>query len=424
MCFVAAVGFTVGSVAGSGAVEPPAQSAEQHYNAAEAAFAGGDPEGALQLFKAIVDDFPRSRHPSLSWRAAANVRAGQIEIELGRVDVALPRFVEVIEGELPSKWTSRARLGLATTLLWNQEWQAAARLLQTIVDASVSGSPEADIIATHVAETRLTLLHRLWLRAEAGERPWQRAGRFAVDATFDRPIGIAAGFDSVLVTDEGNDLAIFIDTFGTVASFRVADPQRPWWGPFANGFVAAGSMVSVPLRVNSFQFVYPEGSRQRPLENIRAGVSTPDGGWYLLDSRHRRVMRFGPDGAFERILDTGADSEPIDLERGPRGRLFVIEKRRRSVLIFDADGALSGGFANHDWQEPYAVAVDPIGYGYVLDRGLKRVDVFDQGGGLLWTLGPVLPNGVELGDPRDLAVDNTGRILIADRGLRTVVVIE
>jgi len=42
----------------------------------------------------------------------------------------------------------------------------------------------------------------------------------------------------------------------------------------------------------------------------------------------------------------------------------------------------------------------------------------------LWTLGPVLPGGIELGDPRDLTVDSTGRILIADRGLRTVVVVE
>ena len=60
----------------------------------------------------------------------------------------------------------------------------------------------------------------------------------------------------------------------------------------------------------------------------------------------------------------------------------------------------------------------------MLDRGLKRIDVFDQDGGVLWTLGPVLPGGIELGDPRDLTVDSTGRILIADRGLRTVVVVE
>ena len=157
----------------------------------------------------------------LSWRAAANIRAGQIEIDLGRVDAGAARFVEVIDGEPPSVWTTRARLGLAKTLLWNREWQAAARLLQTIVDVSGTSGPESDIIAYRDAEDRLTLLHRLWLRAEAGERPWQQAGRYPVDFTFDRPIGIAAGINGVLVTDEGNDSAVFFDSFDNAASFRV-----------------------------------------------------------------------------------------------------------------------------------------------------------------------------------------------------------
>ena len=422
--FLAVAGFIVGSTADGGVIEPPRQDAEERYNAAEALLASGDAEEALQLFTAIVDNFPKTRYPLLSWRVAANVRAGQIEVDLGRVDGGAARFVEVIDSETPSVWTTRARLGLATTLLWNREWQAAARLLQTIVDVSGRSGPESDIVAYRDAEDRLTILHRLWLRGEVGERPWQQAGRYPVEFTFDRPIGIAAGINGVLVTDEGKDLAVFFDSFDTAASFRVADPQRPWWGTSANGFVAAGSMVSAPLRTESFQFAYPESSRQRPLDDIRAGVGMPDGGWYLVDSEYRGVMRFGRDGTFDHILDMGANSEPVDLDRGPRGRLFVIEKRRREVLIFDAGGVLSAGFSYHDWREPYALAVDSIGYVYVLDRGLKRIDVFDQDGGFLWNLGPVLPGGIELGDPRDLTVDSTGRILIADRGLRTVVVVE
>ena len=422
--FLAVAGFIVGSTADGGVIEPPRQDAEERYNFAEALLASGDAEEALQLFTAIVDNFPKTRYPLLSWRVAANVRAGQIEVALGRVDGGAARFVEVIDSETPSVWTTRARLGLATTLLWNREWQAAARLLQTIVDVSGRSGPESDIVAYRDAEDRLTILHRLWLRGEVGERPWQQAGRYPVEFTFDRPIGIAAGINGVLVTDEGKDLAVFFDSFDTAASFRVADPQRPWWGTSANGFVAAGSMVSAPLRTESFQFAYPESSRQRPLDDIRAGVGMPDGGWYLVDSEYRGVIRFGRDGTFDHILDMGANSEPVDLDRGPRGRLFVIEKRRREVLIFDAGGVLSAGFSYHDWREPYALAVDSIGYVYVLDRGLKRIDVFDQDGGFLWNLGPVLPGGIELGDPRDLTVDSTGRILIADRGLRTVVVVE
>ena len=424
VCLITVVGFAGGSAADSGLLAPLGQGAEERYAAAEAALANGDVEGALQIFTAIVDDFPRSRYPSLSWRAAANVRAGQIELDRGRVEAGAARFVAVIDSEPPSEWTARARFALATTLLWSREWRAASNLLQAVVDAAAGDGPEADLMAGRAAEARLTLLHRVWLRAAAGEQPWQRAGRLSVDVAFDRPIGIAAGFDSVLVTDEGDDVAILIDASGTTASFRVADPRRPWWGPSANAFVAARSSVSAPVGVESFQFVYPDGSRQRPLEDIRAGVSTPDGGWFLLDNRLKRVMRFGPDGGFEHVLDTGANGEPVDLARGPRGRIFVIEKRRRGVVVFDAAGVLLGGFAIAEWREPYAVAIDAIGNVYVLDRGLKRIDVFDPAGGILWTLGPVLPGGVEFGDPRDLAVDASGRILVADRRLKAVVVIE
>ena len=422
-CLSAIIAVAAVAPADSGA-STPQQAAEDRYDAAEAALAAGDSVGALQIFAAVVDEFPRSRYPSLSWRVAANVRAGQIELQLGRAEAGAARFVEVIDGESPSLWTSRARLGLATTLLWSREWRAAAQLLQAIVDEFANGGPEADLIASRGAEDRLTLLHRLWLRAAAGEQPWQRARRFPVDAALDRPIGIAAGFDSVLLTDEGSNLAIFIDASGTAAPFRVAEPQRPWWGVSTDGFVATRSAVSAPVRVESFQFAYPDGSRQRPLEDIRAGASTPDGGWFLLDNRFRRVLQFGPDGAFARILDTGADGEPVDLARGPRGRIFVVEKRRRGIVVFSAAGDLAGGFSIDGWREPYAVAVDLIGNVYVLDRDLKQINVFDPDGGVMWTLGPVLPGGMELRDPRDLTVDAGGRILIADRGLGAVVVIE
>ena len=102
----------------------------------------------------------------------------------------------------------------------------------------------------------------------------------------------------------------------------------------------------------------------------------------------------------------------------------MIEKRQREVMVFAADGALCGGFAMETWREPYAVAADALGFIYVLDRGNKRIDVFDPDGGILWSLGPVLPGGVELDDPRDIAVDGSGRILVADRGLSVLLVIE
>ncbi len=412
-----------GSAANDGVRSLPQEDAEQRYNSAGTVFADGDPEAALQMFDALIADYPRSRYPSMPWRPAASVRAGEIELSLGRSEAAAVRFVDVVDGEDTSAWTSRARFGLATSLLLSREWPAAAHLLQEVVDAFGAGAPSADARSAIAAAERLTLLHRVWLRAGAGELPWQQSGRFDIGVPLDRPIGVAASSNGVLVSDEGLDAVIFRDSSGTVATFTMRDAHRPWWSPAGDAYVAARSAVSAPLRGASFQFTFVDGSRQREVNDIRAGVRTASGGWALLDNRSKQIMKFSAAGAFEGALDMRG-GEPVDVVRGPRGRLFVIEKRQREVMVFEADGALRGGFAMETWREPYAVAADALGFIYVLDRGNKRIDVFDADGGILWSLGPVLPGGVELDDPRDIAVDGSGRIFVADRGLSVLVVIE
>ena len=53
-----------------------------------------------------------------------------------------------------------------------------------------------------------------------------------------------------------------------------------------------------------------------------------------------------------------------------------------------------------------------------------EIDVFDPEGVGRWSLGPFLPGGVELRDPRDIAVDGQGRVYVADRGLSVVVMVQ
>ena len=409
-------------VGDAGAGLSPQQDAEQRYNDAELAFADGDARAALDMFDALVVDFPRSRYPSTPWRAAAGVRAGEIELNLGRLDAAAARFVSVVDIEETTAWTSRARLGLATSLLLRREWPAAAQLLQRVVDDFNAGSPGGDPLSGTIAVQRLTLLHRVWLRAAGGGQPWQRASGFDVGVPLQRPTGVAPGANGVLVSDDGADTMIFRDAVGTAATFTVPNVQRPSWSARGTAYVAAEASVVAPLSAASFRFSYTDGSRQRAVEDIRAVVRTPTGSWFLLNGS-RSVMMFDAAGAFVRTLDL-RDGEPVDIEVGPRGRLYVIEKSRREVMVFDNEGALRSGFNIDTWREPYALAIDAIGHVYVLDRGNKKIDVFDPEGGILWSLGPVLPGGVELNDPRDIAVDGSGRIFIADRRLTTLVVIE
>jgi DNA-binding beta-propeller fold protein YncE len=120
----------------------------------------------------------------------------------------------------------------------------------------------------------------------------------------------------------------------------------------------------------------------------------------------------------------GASPEPVDLATDSFGWLYVIDKDSRGVHRFSPDGVYQGGLASVSWEEPYALDVDAFGNLYVLDRRTKKIDVFDPDGVSRWSLGPVLPGGVELRDPRDVAVDGQGRVYIADRNLSVVVLVQ
>ena len=411
------------------AAEVPQQQAEERaesiYFEGESAWVAGDAASALRSFSTLVEEFPSTRYPGLIWRAAGRVRAGEIRSRLGEPRAAAARFVEVIESEPPSSWTSRARLGLGITLLWQGDWQAATNLLQSVVSAAESGARDGDPGAAQLASRLLSLSHRLWVRPAIGERPWQRAGALVVGTRLDNPIGVAADdLGTVLITDEGLKASVLVDLQGNAATTAMRDVRRPWWSASGIGFIAAKESVAAPQRGESYRFMRPDGARQREVRDVRAGASDAVGGWVLLDNDSKQVMMFTSSGEYVRSLDLGANGEPIDVARGPRGELYVIERRSRLVRAFGADGTMEGGFGHGGWERPYALDVDAVGHVYVLDRDTKRVDVFDVNGMPLWSLGPTLPGGIRLEDPRDVAVDGAGRVFIADRGLSALIVVE
>ena len=427
-----AVVALAGAAAGAAAAGVPftaqqqaAERAEGMYFQAEEAIAGGDTDEALRILSTIVTEHPRGSYPEFSWRAVAGVRAGEIEMRLGRDDAAAAHFVSVIEEEAPSSATSRARYGLATTLIWAGEWRAAVSLLQSIVTAADSDTGQADRNVAAVARQRLSMAHRLWLRPLASQLPWTQAGRYAAAGDLDRPVGVAANeAGAVLIADEGSHSATLVDAGGVSTSFSIADLRRPWWGLTGSAYIATKAGVVAPQRGESYQFAVPNGAQLQPLRDVRAGVRDGAGQWILVDNDADSVVVFSAGGAYLRSLDLGPGGEPVDVAAGQRGYVYVIEKHTRTVLFFAPDGTPQGGFALNGWRQPYAVAADGAGHVYVLDRDAKRIDVFDPEGGIRWSLGPVLPGGVELRDPRDLAVDGAGRLLIADRGLSSVVIVE
>lgn len=416
----------VGGTAGAPMGVPQAgHPAEGTFVAAQAAWSEGRVDDAVAGLRSLVERYPQARYPRLTWRAAARVRLGEIRLRLGELEAAAAELVGVIDEEPASGWSSRARLGLATVWGLQGRHEAAAAVLQEIVSAAEDDEPGADVEAAAHARRRLDLLHRVSVRRRLGLQLWTGSSTLQMQVELDDPVGVAVSSNGdVLITDEGLDQAILRDVEGNVARFDVDDIRRPWWDADGNAWLAAGRHVQRPRTGESVSFVRPERGGQRALEEPLAGATGPGGDWWIVDGDADAVFRFGPGGDHRASLGGPGDPRPVDVALDARGRVFVVDRRGRRVRRHDPDGAFAVLLGLDAWEEPWALDVDALGNLYVLDRDAERIHVLDPDGNPIWALGPALPGGRELRDPRDLAVGPDGRIYVADRDRSVIVVIE
>lgn len=381
-------------------------------------------EEARTVLSRIPLLFGRDRYPVLEARHQARVLSGRLSARLGDIPRAAAAFVRAIEDEPPSPWTSRARLGLAQALLQEGDWVAAADVLQRTLTASGQpGHPEADAAAAAEARRTLTLIHRLLIRPAGGQKPWQSARRLSLPGIqLKRPIGVAAAEDTTLIiVDKGLDVAIEVVPGGAVGLRRsVSDAGRPWFG-LDGAYVGDDGIVRRHEDSWSGTFSAPRGGDREPLKAVSAGAVGAFGQWYLLDPRQDRVAVFRPSGSF--IADL-AGGDPEDLAVDGTGRVFVLDRKKKEVSRYSANGSLEAAVSRQDWRKPQALATDALGRIYVLDRDTGRIDVLSGDFAQITSVGPDLPGGIQLDGPEDLAVDGTGRILVADPKLQAVVVVE
>ena len=190
-----------------------------------------------------------------------------------------------------------------------------------------------------------------------------------------------------------------------------------------------------------------EGQFNRP-----AGMDfDADENIYVVDSMNHRVQKFAKDGQF--ILDWGSFGDgdaqfdmPWGITVDELGDVYVADWRNDRVQKFSADGEFvmkfgTSGSADGEFNRPTDVAVDLDGDIYVCDRGNNRVQLFNQearyvekflGAATLSKIGReymmtnASPNRIRdmavlepqkfLRQPRSIAVDAEGHLLITDTG--------
>ncbi len=400
----------------------PQSSAETIFATAEGLLRTGQIADARSAYLELVQTYPRATHPQLVWRAAARVRLGDLLWRAGAWQLAGAEYVDVVEFEPSSKWTSRASLKLAYVALAEEDWAGAIDLLQRVVSATDAAT---DPSAATSARRALTLVERFHIRASNSAPPYLRASVVDMGAEIDRPVAIAASADGqVLVIDEGAPAVLLKDPARDAASRLAYNAHsRPWWGVDGLPYLPTRKAGVIALGGSRLGFMSDEGGRSMPLKDLQAGVRTPDGSWFLLDADPRRVLKFDPDGTY-RGMATTTREEPVDVAIDGVGRLYVLDRAGARVIRFAPDGERDGIVVASAWRRPEALAVDRLGNSYVLDRDARTIDIFSSAGQRLSRLGPTLPGNIELRAPRDLAVDDAGRIYIADRNARSVVIVQ
>ena len=150
----------------------------------------------------------------------------------------------------------------------------------------------------------------------------------------------------------------------------------------------------------------------------------PDGSFDLLDRRAREIRRYdanwqltGTFGGFELV-------NPMDIEWDPtQARLLVTDANAQAgfdepwgrVLSFSGDGGRPQVLVE-GLPSPAGIGVDARGGFYVADLLEHRIDKFDPNGTQIGSWGSKGLGKTEFFQPRDVEVDDEGRVLVVDHG--------
>ena len=366
-------------------------------------------------FRRVPALFGSNEYPALEARVEARVRNGEVHLLLGESNQAALNFLGAIEEENRSHWVAQALYGLGRSLMTSQEWVGAADALQSVL--AQDDAPEA-----LQAEARIDLafLHRNWLRPSLGQKRWTSSRPLAVSgATLKRPLRVAAGRDgSVLVFDTGLGQILMIAPDGTLAKKAAQQQTRDvWWSADQRPYATLNDALYA-VDTSERKGFTPAGI---PIKNLAVGQRGVFQQWLALDREKKTLWTFDRRGQAKALSTTAQDIADVAL--APRGELLLLDQREKSVTRLDMNGDRVGRFTG-SWRRPQSVAADTFGNVYVLDAGSKTVEIRDPEGNRIDSIGPTLPGGVELRSPEDIAVDGHGRLLIADRGLAQIFVLE
>lgn len=335
----------------------------------------------------------------------------------------------------------------------------------SLLTQDVLAAPDGSVYIADEQYNRVRVLDsegRLHTLAGDGRYGLDNQVRPAQQSALMVPAGLALGPEGQLyILDLGNRQVRVLGADGVLRTF--IGPDHPLVAGSPNGFAPYGvaadaqGRVLVADRANHRVWQLDPDGTGRPvagngqrgfggdgnssglarLADPRAVEMGPDGAIYVADTGNRRVRRVGTDGRISTLAGDGgelpwsgrrlalqAGLKPIDLAFDPQGRLLILDELGPCLLRLEADSTLGVVSQFEPGAQPKALSVAPQGRVLVADYGLRRVVVVqEQGAGL-----PLAGNGLlrasgeggpalnaSLYQPFGLAHDPQGNLYVADR---------
>jgi hypothetical protein len=226
--------------------------------------------------------------------------------------------------------------------------------------------------APATALARLTLLHRLYIRAPG-------APAFGLSVETAGP----AKLENVLSVAVTSRNAVYWANETGIGIAAPANADRPPSAAKPRGLTLdnAGGLVAIDgglLRLiggGSVGLLVPRSNgAQETLTKIESVVQLSTGDWLVADGGERVVHRFGRAGAY-----TGpfATARVLRLAVNEVDEVAALDREQKGILLFDAAGKSLGRIpfkgTGYDLQNVEDLAYDAFGHLYVLDRGAVAV---------------------------------------------------
>jgi DNA-binding beta-propeller fold protein YncE len=256
------------------------------------------------------------------------------------------------------------------------------------------------------------------------------------------PLGIAVAGDRVYVADAGARVVAVFDRDGKrvatlsgggmkLPAYVAVDPRdgRVLVSDRQTGallvFGADGRAIApfdpkLPVDVAATGTVAP----WRPL----ATAFAPDGTLYVTDtSREHRVVVFGPDGNYERVM-TGASSGGMSYPNGVAAAghdVVVADSNNARVLVFADDGSVKLEVKTGGLPRGVAVVASRQGaavaeYLLVADTLGRKLGIWASDGSFVGEAGRPGSGGGEFSFPTDVSAGTDGIVYVTDTGNRRV----